>query len=237
MVYVAVDPISFLAEIAAHAAISGHIGNQRENARVTAANQVLVPYRPVLDKFLSQELVDGALADPIFGGKPPPLCGDQVSEETWTVETAALFSMTQDQQAILIENLVSLFPPAPHAADSPKKPGMNKNPPVTARKQMVKVVAEPIAGEDLQGLWNNNDGELLKAVSQHLLAQSLDIAVKSAAGFGESVTPYKTYRYREGAQQNMERARLIATSEDRLLVETLRGWLLSIPASEHEGPP
>lgn len=24
---------------------------------------------------------------------------------------------------------------------------------------------------------------------------------------------------------------------DHLLVETLRGWLLSIPASEHEGPP
>ena len=236
MLYVAPDPITALAEIATHAAVSSHLGNRREAARVAAANRVLIPYQAVLDKFFAPELVEGALTDPVFADKPPPLCDKRPADDQWSVETAALFSMTQDQQSLVVVNLVSLFAPPGNTAGATAV-GKNENPPVAVRKQMVKVVADPMVGDDLISLWNNNDGELLKAVSEHLLAQSLDIAVKSAAASGDVAAPYKTYRYREGGIENMERARLVSATEERLLVETLRGWLLSIPAATPDAPP
>ena len=41
--------------------------------------------------------------------------------------------------------------------------------------------------------------------------------------------PERTFRYVEGGKDRMERAQLVTPGCERVVVRTLRGWLLSIP--------
>jgi hypothetical protein len=77
-------------------------------------------------------------------------------------------------------------------------------------------------------------GERLKEESADLFARSLEIAwreIGNASRKDDPVRP-KTIRYRQGKSEKMERAELIDTKCNRVVVRTLRGWLMSVPLAE-----
>lgn len=142
------------------------------------------------------------------------------SEKTGTgrfVESTPVFSLTQDQSAIILENIISVHD---HAIPS-----------TVVYQNTVKVVSQARKETDLVGFWTANQGETLKEESTRLFADSLDIALNEAAnGADKDSNPQKTFRYLEGSVEKMERGQLISNRCGRVVIKTLRGGLMSIPA-------
>jgi hypothetical protein len=217
MLYPAPSPVAFLAAIATHAAVVGGIRSKQKSDREAAANKVLEPYRPVIDGFTSQELVDRALQARAAGGAAGLVCGTTEPPSRWTLESTAVLAMTQDQRSLVIDNLVSMHPPgARPAGDS---------------RYAVKVVSAPLEAGDPVATWTAEDGTRLRAESAALFGESLDIALRASAGAPlPAEAPFKTFHYREGDADKIERAQLVSASCERLLLKTLRGAFLSVPA-------
>jgi hypothetical protein len=131
--------------------------------------------------------------------------------------------MTQDQRALILENALAIY-----------RPGA---PSVAAYRNTIKVVSMPYDRTDLLSFWSENDGEKLKDESARLVARSLDIGMSDAIGrLSGYSNSHKTFRYFEGGTEKMERAQLIREDCERVLIKTLRGWLMSIPAAHVPQP-
>lgn len=191
--------------------------SQKEKIQATA-DQVLTPYRPVLEKFSNRELILGASAR--ITPSPSPLAANEPAAGIW-VETAPLFAITPDQSAVVLDNTIVIHTPA----------GDYKN--------LIRVVSPPISRSPPSTAWNENGGKMLKEVSAQLLAISLNLALEDARRGAElSSQPYKTLRYREGGEEKIERAQLIEVQCNRLVLRNLRGQLMVVPPpqtiSDHE---
>ena len=151
------------------------------------------------------------------GGRKKLVGFSEIPRAEWFVESDPVFLITQDQSAIILENSISIYAPdAPSAA---------------AYQNTVKVVSEAKEGKDLAGFWTANQGEKLKQESASLLAQSLDIAMSEMAGSSsKDNSPQKTFRYFEGHSEKMERGQLVSEQCNRVVIKTLRGGLISVPA-------
>jgi hypothetical protein len=127
-----------------------------------------------------------------------------------------VYSLTQDQRAIVLDNTVAFYPE-----------GGSKAP---VYQNTVRVVSQPRTEEDLAAYWSGEDGEKLKAEASALLAESLRIALaETRRGEADAALVQKTFRYPEGSSERIERAGMVSESCDRLVLKTLRGWMLSVP--------
>jgi len=141
------------------------------------------------------------------------------SHAGWVLTTTPTFSMTPDQRALVLDNVVNFL--APGEAATP------------AHTVAVRVVSSPVQGE-AEAAWNAAApaGTLLREESAQLLAQSLAIATREAQrGSAERDAPFRSMRYRQGDIERFERAQVVENGCDRVVVRTLRGALLSVPAS------
>jgi hypothetical protein len=127
--------------------------------------------------------------------------------------------MTQDEQAIILDNAIAIY--APGAAET------------AVYQNTVRVVSRPQHRDDTLAFWTANQGAALKDESATLLALSLDIALADAMAAAQAEgASHKTFRYPEGRTERMERAQLVAEHCNRLVIRSLRGWLISIPAPQ-----
>jgi len=135
------------------------------------------------------------------------------------LEFSPTFRLTRDQSAWLFDAVMTV-----------------KRSASDIRQIAVRVVSAPRAEEpnadDAVTYWTDRDGERLKAQSAALVAEAMSLALQdvgSKAQDGE--VPFKTVRYAEGRTERFERAQLLASRCDRVVVLTLRGTLLSVPAN------
>jgi hypothetical protein len=216
MMYPAPDAISMLAAVVTHGVVAKSMRNKQKTALQQAADRVLEPYQPVLSRYTNEQLMQRSLqlmAAP--GIRLLSSSGDPTSG-SWSIESDLVFSMTQDQQAIILDHGFRVR--APGEAEEP------------SYVNAFRIVSRPRDVADPKMQWLEKDGAILKEESAALLAESLDIlAAELLADSRTAEGTQKTVRYREGRQEMMERALVLKERCGRLLIRTLRGTLMSVP--------
>lgn len=182
-----------------------------------AANKVLDPYQPVLASFGYRELMQRTLkiTTPLGGSKL--LDAAVPASNEMLIEASPVFLMTQDQRAIVVDSTIAIY-----------KPGISGGP---GYKSTIRVVSTPLEGAEPVASLTAKEGERLKDISARVLAEVIKIALNDAdAGGGADEAPFKTIRYQQGGAEKIERAQLLQAQCGRLLIRTLRGNLMSVPA-------
>ncbi len=217
IMYPAPNAVGMLAAVLTHGAIVGSMRDSQKDKLQEAADKVLLPYQSILGTYKHQELMRRGLEKTLTGGSKKLVQSSEKPGADWFVESAPVFSITQDQTAIILDNSISIYAPnAPSAA---------------AYQNTVRVVSLAKDGTDLASFWTASDGEKLKEESASLLAESLDIVLSEMTrGPSKGNSPYKTVRYFEGTTEKMERGQLISERCGRALIKTLRDGLMSVPA-------
>lgn len=223
MLYPAPNLVGFLAAIVAHGVVSGAVQDKKKAAIREAADKVLAPYQPTLDTITHAALLPQGLAKTRRGAAKTVVPPGDAETAQWLVETIPVFSMTQDQRALVLDNALVVRGPEAGA------PVVYQN--------VVRVVSRPLpAGDEkspVSGAWLAEDGKLLKDQSAELLAESFDLMLGELAEGVKPASaeerPHKTVRYVEGGSVKMERATPLVERCDRAVLKTLRGWLMSVP--------
>lgn len=226
MLYPAPSAAGFLAAIITHGLLN-ESAKQAQKDRIQAeADAVLKPYESVLAGFTNERLMREALPRTSLAERWRLLEPGDARASEWLVETAPVFSMSRDQRGLVLDNAVRVFAPD---TDTP------------AYAQTVRVVAHPVA-TPAEAAWLDDGGRRLTAESAALLAESLDILLADARAAAERrdgsepARLQRTFRYPEGGLERMERGELVEERCRRVLLRTLRGWLMSVPAASGEGP-
>lgn len=216
MLYPAPHPAVFLVALVAHGVINESAKSSQKTKIQVEADKVLLPYQTVLAGYRYRDLMQQGLAKiPAGGGKQ--LIGHSERASTgWLVESTPVFSMTQDQSALIVDNLVLIYPSGQRDAATYKK--------------VVRVVSQAKDEADLVHYWSADGGKNLKQESVGLFAESMDIALNDAVNMTKpNNNAHKTFRYLEGRNEKMERGQLVREHCDRLVIKTLRDAPMSIP--------
>lgn len=219
MLYPAPNAAGFFAALVTHGLLTKSAKEKQKNTIQETANQVLSEYQLILNNFKYKELMERALIK-----LAPPSNFESIENITATnnkvvIQNAPSFLITQDEKAIIINNLFLVTFPG-------------KSPSVT-HKNTIRVISNSINTPESATFWTDNDGEKLKDLSAQLFAESISITLNDIfAKKSEESIPYKTVRYKEGSSEKIERAKVIKTSCDRMLIKNLRGILMSVPTSK-----
>ncbi|MFT3955962.1 MAG: hypothetical protein QM722_16715 [Piscinibacter sp.] len=227
MLYPAPNAAGLLAAILTHGLLSEGAKQSQKEKLQAEANEVLAPFEGVLGGFTNVQLIRDALPRQKSSGSRRLLGLDDNPGQDWVVEAAPVFSMTRDQRALVLDTAVRIYAPA--TADA-------------AYAQTIRVVSRPVDtpaadAQAVQAHWLTDGGRRLTDESAALLALSLDVAMddlQQAAAPAEA--PQRTFRYAEGGSEKMERGSLVASACGRLLIRTLRGWLMSVPVPTEGNP-
>ncbi len=220
MLYPAPNVAGFVGAVLAHGLIIGSMKNGQKDKIQNAADKVLIPYQEVLNNYKHKELMQRGLEKMSAADRKRLVEFSEKTEGGWLMESAPIFSMTQDQSAIVLDNVVSIYSSA--------------TPSTAVYQKAVRVISQPKDEADLVSYWTANSGSKLKEESAGLFAESLEIVLNDAVNDADkSTNAYKTIRYLEGHTEKMERGQLISERCDRRIIKTLRGALMSIPAKQN----
>ena len=216
MMYPAPNAAGFIVAIITHGILLESTKNTEKEQQQTQADQVLLPYRPVLNSYQYRSLMQAGLA------KMPANSNIRLAEVSekpgsgWLIESSPVFFLTEDQSAIVLDHAVLIYRPD---ASEP------------AYQNTVRVVSKrKDAPTDIQGFWIANQGEKLKEESANLFAQSLELTLNDmSTELNAGNNPQKTVRYLQGRTEKMERGQVIRESCDRIVIKNLRGWIMSLP--------
>lgn len=216
MMYPAFGFAGFVAAVVTHGVVMEAAKQKQKSSIQATADQILVPYREVLDSFSYRELMKRALERSNAGYDGRIIEPGVESGQETVVENIPVFALTQDQSAIVMDNAIAI-----------QRPGSTTE---SMYRTIVRVVSSPKATEELPAAWLANNGEPIKDESARLVAEALDIAFKdSARTSGSESLPFRTVRYAEGSSEKIERAQILDRHCNRLLIRTLRGVLMSVP--------
>ena len=221
VMYPAPNLVGLFAAIAAHGLVSSSRQAKEKSRAQEEADKVLLPYQPLLDKVTHGLLAQRAFERMTRGAGKKVVEPNATVSNGWIIETAPVFSVTQDERALLLDNVIVV-----------RAPG---SPDVINYQNVVRVVSVPRpAAEQKAGIvefWTADEGRMIAQESADLFAKSLDIVLADLARGPElSASAPKTVRYKLGGVESIERASLIEERCDRLTLRTLRGGLLSVPA-------
>lgn len=224
LLYPAPHVLGFVAALVTHGVINETMKSKQKSKLQEDADKVLVPYQTVLAGYRYQELMQQGL------GKLPAAAGRKLMGHAekpvteWSIDSVPVYSMTQDQSAIVLDNVISVYPSRDRSAP--------------AYQNIVRVVSQPRSGTDHVNYWSAENGRKLKEESVGMFAESLDIALNDAANAAKpNSNVHKTFRYYEGETERMERAQLISERCDRAVIKTLRGAPMSIPVRRDAANP
>lgn len=208
----------FLAAVITHGVIVDSTKRGQKEKLQTAADNVLSPYRGVIDGFDLKALSRRAVAMTSGASNAHIIVGTEDAGEGIVVESQPVYSMTQDQKAIILDNAITI-----HGGVSA---------PENTYRKTVRVVSKPREEADPTVYWTANSGDRLSEESAKLLAQSLEIALMdSSSGADMDGVAYRTIRYLEGGAEKIERAQVLRDRCGRLLLRNLRGALMSVPTA------
>jgi hypothetical protein len=216
ILYPAPSAAGFVAAVITHGILSESIKRDQKNRLQSSADQVLSPYRSVIDSYTHRDLIQRCLPKMATPGEKRSHAANEAPPVEWVMESVPEFAMTQDRRALVLDNAVIVY----------RRGSRDK----AAYRNSVRIVSHPAEETDPVEYWNAGEGQRLKDESAVLLAESLDIALLDmGAGTVQRDIPFKTVRYLEGGAEKMERAQVIGERCNRLLLKTLRGALMSAP--------
>ena len=215
MLYLAPNIAGFFAGLITHGILLDATRNSQKRKILDAADKVLAPYQPVLSSYKYRDLMQRALEKTTTAGVKRLVEPSEKPGADLLIESVPVFSMTQDQTAIVLDNAIAIYVPGAASA--------------TAYKNIIRVVSPSAVKPDLVSFWLAKEGDALKAESARLLAESLDLALSEIAESTERDRPHRTVRYIEGTTERMERGQIVKELCDRIVLMNLRGWLMSVP--------
>lgn len=217
MLYPAPNAIGLFAAVLTRGLLVESAKQDQKKKFQSEADKVLLPYLETLSQYTSKDLMRRGLEMTSIGGHKELLDEKAAPQGEWLISSVPLFSFTQDQRAIVLDNVVSIAKSA--------------MPEVPAFQGAIRVVSPAKRDDDLAKFWTANQGERLKSETAGLFAESLDIALAEVVGsFEKAASNFRTVRYFEGDTEKIERAQIVSERCDRLVLRTLRGSLMSVPA-------
>ena len=212
---------SLAAGIATHGFIVSSVESKRARERIEHADQVLAPYRSVLDGFTTERLYAALKASHPDWSQ----CGEPAEPGTWQVEFASVFVLTQDETTVISQVAFNARPPVMPAKRRP-------------RETAVQIVSSTLEASEFRELWIDQDGAVLIEKGAALVADAVEIALHwEAHEVSSEEAPFATYRFELGKNEHMERAQRVGGSCHRAILRTLRGQYLSVPITASEGEP
>lgn len=217
MMYPAPNAVGLLAAVVTHGVIQGAKKRKEHDRIQQAADKVLEPYQATFSGMSNRGVAMASLARTPFGDRKT-LASEPVSQAgTWRISATPAFSLTQDQRAFIIDNAIVLFAPG---STTP------------SHKTSVRVISQPRAGDDPASMWTADDASELKEEWGFLFAESIEVALRALSSMSgnDPATPFATLRYAEGGAERIERAQPLYEACGRIVLKTLRGKLMSVPA-------
>lgn len=216
MLYPAPSAVGLLAAIVTHGLVESSMKRKQHAKLQEAANQVLTSYAPVLDGYSIRELVLESLEKPAFGANKRMLERTADPGNDWVVETTPVFRITQDQRALIIDNMIAVYAPSLTAP---------------VYENTVEVVSDAIRANDPTVFWTADSGTQLKRECADLYRTSVQIALRSSEHQSSDMqNAFRTIGYVEGSTRKWERGRPIHEECHRVVLLTLRGTLMSVPS-------
>lgn len=217
VLYPAPNLAGFLAAVLAHGLVSSGAEEARRRAAQEAADASWQPLATLRDGLRSADWWKAALARP--QAPAGSLLADAAGPEPagWVATAVPSLSITRDAELLVLDLGLKL----PAADGQP------------AREQLVRVLSAPTGHAAPADHWLADEGRAFRSTVDDLLAHALELAVRHGAPAADA--PERTWRYAMGRGQGSERAQLVAGSCARLVLRTLRGWLLSVPALPEGG--
>lgn len=205
-VFAAVTALSF----AINAVAIDHAREAQKTSVQLEADKILLPYETILAAYRSSDLH----AEAVRQAKAVPL--KTPNTRAWQVAARPVFSMTQDQRAIVLDTVVEV-----RAPDST----------TPAFASAIRVVGAPHDRADLSAFWSAEQGRALRGDSEALFAEALRLAVQSANANANEVSALgaKSLRFMQGGIERVERGELLAQDCSRTVFRSLRGALMSVP--------
>jgi hypothetical protein len=194
-----------------------------EKSRLQAeADAVLEPYHEQLADFRYPALLQQALRRLDASGAHRLLAAQEPAPG-WVLAIQPVFSMTKDRRALVLDNAIALFAPGETATP--------------AYGVTVRVVSapRPVAAEE--DAWSRPaaEGSAIQEESAQLVAHSLRLVLRDMLRPAPDDKGFRTLRFALGGDEKVERAQVVETSCQRLVLRNLRGWLLSVPAAASAG--
>jgi hypothetical protein len=219
-------PAAALVGVIAHGVIESHEQAREKKNKNALGDIVLAPYRPFLSHFSNIELMRRALDGLTTHGDKVLIQFSEKAGPGWLIECSPEFFMTQDARALVLHNSIVIH--SPDAAS----PATFKN--------VVEVVSPPrdSVGADSENTWMIDDGAQLAGVSVDLVRESVNLALNEVRGdFAGHSAAYRTIRYPRGGSERMERAQILRETGQRMVLKTLRGWIMSVPVAAPAAEP
>ena len=214
MMYPAPGLAGFLAAIATHAIIANGIQDAEKTRRREEADKMLLPHRQALDGYKYVDLMMAAVPLITTSGKMRVvLAVTGAAPDEVLVDSVPLFYMTQDLRAIVMDNALSITMAGR----------------ATPYQTVIRVVSPARGAEVTPGFWFDDQASKLRQTSASMFARSIDLAINDMRGVPAVAGVFKTVRYSEGGAECMERAEILGTSCEHLLLRTLRGNLMAVP--------
>lgn len=227
MMYPAPGLVGLLVAVAAHAAVSGGVRDAEKRKMRDQADLILAPHQELLNAFKHEDLFLDAVPR-IAASSNLRIAGAQAATAAAdiVVDTVPVFYMTQDRRALILDNAVSI-----------RAPGQQK-----AFETIIRVVS-PARDAGTEALfWFDASGARLRETSASLFSRSVDIALAEMRATPAALAPpaapvaYRTVRYSEGGDERMERAQVVTTTCEDLVLRTLRGHLMAVPRRAGDEP-
>jgi hypothetical protein len=216
MLYPAVGgAVGFLAAVFTHALVAQSAQSLEREAKQAHADKMLLPYSAVITR-LDSALVTARTVERVKSIRSSLPVGYRVTMKP-------VLAVASDERTLVLDQAIEVVDPSAPPGSPPRFAGM------------VRIVAPPQPDTHPQAHWLASDGAAMEEEVVALLAHSVDLALAMPTSVS---APQRTYRYRQGGLEMMERAQLIGRSCNRLVLRTLRDWILSVPMTEtSEGPP
>jgi hypothetical protein len=211
----------FLVAIATHGVIEESAKSSRKTKDQEAADKVLGPFGDAISGFSNKELMQLALDRLSIKGVSKLIEATDTSNSGWIVESTPVFSLTQDKSAMVLDVALTVY---------------SSNAPSAGRYQnTIRVVSNSRVVPDAD-VSDAQQGLQIRQDSVDLFAHSLKIALRELAlQLTNGAEVQQTFRYQEGSTTKMERGQLLIEGCNRVLIRTLRGWLMSIPQRSLDG--
>ena len=222
MLYPAPSAVGLLAAIFTHAAIVQGGREAERRSRQQAADKVLEPFAATLAEMSPSRLTDEALRKLEVDASKKVVDSAASADAAWILEMQPSFSMAPDQRTVVLDNAVRLYPL-----------GQSNAPLFANIVRVISAPAEPMADAPTAPM----TGEALQEESAQMLAHSIEVVLSRATQDVQRDGAFKTQRYRFGENEKMERGVPVATGCGRVILRTLREWLMSVPVQADAGAP
>lgn len=209
--YVVPGVAGLLAAIATHATIMNSVQSAQRKREQEEADRVLEPYAAVLADFSPSTLWTATEALQTQAPQVRLWRSDADPGTAPQVEADAVFTMSADEGALLLDAIVKL-------------PGADGE-----RVSVVRVVSTPLPTADARAYWTAEQARALKGTAAAMFAHALQLAWRHPVAAPSDTQPMRTHRYLQASSERAERGQWLAGDCARAVLRNLRGGLMSVP--------